>query len=218
MEKEFVEKATEKVIDVEWKYSWETGCDYLKLRSTLPKQDFMKLYKAGLVYHISEEDELEVSSGWYISWNYSEIEKLIGYSFDSKVKKEIDEMKEEQRKCNEVLKKVEKLEIKCPICGNLLTLAELNEKGAVIRCYKDRYTAVWSTEKGVIDEGLDEAKNKEYGMIDGWYSYVLETMDVKLAKQLIEKEKHFAYCDACDEELDDVGALIEHLHEHGCDV
>jgi hypothetical protein len=215
-----IEKIAQKsdVIDVEWEYSWETGCEYLRLRSTLPKQDFMKLFKAELVYHINKENDLEIPSGWYISKNYLEIEKLIGYSFDSKVKKKIDEINERQRKSDEVMQKARLLRLKCPICSNLLELGEWNEKGAAIMCYKDKYTAVWSVEKGVLDEGLDETKNKEYGVKMWWYKCLLETMDVTLAKQMIEKEKHFAYCDVCGEELESMEELMEHLHEHGCDV
>lgn len=215
-----------KVIPVEIVYSWETGTHYLRIVGRpLTKEEFHRLRWRGLIYGAFGMDaaEMEIPEGWYLSEEYEELEKL-GFTVEKEIKEFIDRKREYRRKSRLVREVAGKAGIKCPKCGRRLEVGEWTDRGAVLLCYRDEYSAVIKVDVvenkyEVVDEGFDEDKNREYGVRLFWYKPLLETLDVEEAKAEIMKESGVVgACLICGETLETIAEVVEHLRKvHGRD-
>jgi len=173
-----------KIIPVSCMSSWEIGGLHLKIRGKpLTNTEFSLLKERDMIYPLFGEmaDDSELPPGWYITDDYKELERL-GFTFEPKVKKEIDNYREYRQRADEMRSLSESFDIRCPKCGEKLVAATWNDERAVLRCFRHDFTAVVGR-NGIIDQGFDEQKNKEYGNVLFWYNAVLRHGSIEKAKE-----------------------------------
>ena len=183
------ESMNKKIIPVSCLTSWEVGGLHLKIRGKpLTKSEFSLLRQHDIIYPLFDEvaDDSELPAGWYITDNYEELEKL-GFMFEAKVKERINKYREYRRRADEMRSLSESFDISCPKCHEKLVAATWNDKRAVLRCFRHDFSAIVDR-NGVIDQGFDEVKNKEYGVILFWYNTVFRFGSIKKAKAEISGE------------------------------
>jgi len=181
-----------KVIPVSCLTSWEIGGLHLRiLGKPLTNAEFSLLRQRDMVYPLFGEtaDDSELPPGWYIIDDYEELERL-GFTFEPGVKKEIDNYREYRRRADEMQDLSEGFGIRCPKCHEKLVAATWNDERAVLQCFKHNFTAVVDR-NGVIDQGFDVEKNKEYGNVLFWYNAVLRHGSIEKAKAEISRNSRF---------------------------
>jgi len=184
-----MEKTKEmKVIPVSCLTSWEIGGLHLKIRGKpLTNVEFSLLKERDMIYPLFGEmaDDSELPPGWYITDDYEQLERF-GFTFELKVKKEIDNYREYRQRVDEMRSLSESFDIRCPECGEKLVAATWNAERAVLRCFRHDFTAVVDR-NGIIDQGFDKDKNKEYGNVLFWYNAVLRHGSIEKAKAEINR-------------------------------
>jgi len=177
-----------KVITVSCLSSWEIGGLHLRIRGKpLTKEEFSILHQRNMIYPLFGEmaDDSELPAGWYITDDYKELERL-GFTFESEVKKEIDKYREYRRRADEMQSLSESFDIRCPKCHEKLIAAVWSDERAVLRCFRHNFSAVVDR-NGVIDQGFDEDKNREYGTVLFWYNAVFRHGSIEKAKAEINE-------------------------------
>lgn len=210
-----------KTIPVEALTSWEIGGLHLRIvGKPLSKEEFSFLRKKGFIYDLFGEfaAESELPEGWYIDkQKLDEMEKH-GFTVDDEIKKLVDKYFDDRRRSNEMRQIAEQFDLRCPRCNEKLVVGQWSPERAILRCYMHKYTAVVNR-NGVIDQGFDDEKRKEYGDVLFWEKAVFNHGSVEKAKKAImEERRSVGVCMICGKRLDTWGDVIEHLQKvHGTD-